>query len=231
MVCGNCKQEGHTILKCIAPCRRCSKSITDVKLNLHMKVCRYDIYTEDFLRIEYAAFKEYMLNCKNRYNKANMPCRLPNPPEHITENIVKFILRNIVGDKTVVWCKAIDVSGDLNSLTYGVIEVKAFTSDGPSSFGPTKKFSIIYFLDMRQWLDNIIILHSINVTNESEEWKKLKVTISKTFEEKVNSEESHRPHISFENILKSIPADKVKTVYKGTFEGIFVPVNTMAVDV
>jgi hypothetical protein len=54
------------------------------------------------------------------------------------------------------------------------IEVKSFTSNGPSQFGPDKKFSVLYFLDLRKWLDDEIILWKVNLNYLSDEFKPLK---------------------------------------------------------
>ena len=106
-------------------------------------------------------------------------------------------------------------------------EVKAFTSDGPSSFGPKKKFGVIYFLDMRQWLTDKFILWKVNLTSESPEWKGIKMNKTQTHEEQC--EEGRRPHISWNNIHSQIP-DKCIKVYEGNFEDIFTQAVMVSVD-
>ena len=96
--------------------------------------------------------------------------------------------------------------------------MKAFTSDGPSSFGPDKKFGVIYFLDMRDWLNNMFILWKVNVTSDSPEWRNIKMNKKQTNEEQCK--QKRRPHISWENIYSQIP-DKCIKIYEGTFEDIF----------
>ena len=112
--------------------------------------------------------------------------------------------------------------GDLYSDKYPIdtpIEIKALTSDGPSSFGPNKKFGVIYFLDMRDWKNDLFILWRVNVTNESHEWKQIKMNKTQTNGEQCD--EKRRPHISWDKIHEQIP-DKCEKVYEGTFENIFI---------
>lgn len=71
------------------------------------------------------------------HKKTGLPIRNQNPPEDITENIVKFLIKNKEKDATVKWAKAVCLNGDLYSDNYDheyPIEIKALTSDGPSSF-------------------------------------------------------------------------------------------------
>ena len=105
-------------------------------------------------------------------------------------------------------------------------EVKAFTSDGPSSFGPKKKFGVLYFLDMRDWLNNRFILWKVNVSTNSPEWRNIKMNKTETNEDQCK--QKRRPHISWEKIYSQIP-DKCIKVYDGTFEGIFIQQPTSLV--
>lgn len=146
--------------------------------------------------------------------------RQSNIPEDISENIAKYIIRNKLGKKKIVWAKMVGKTGDL-VIGHNIVEVKAFTSDGPSSFGPKKIFDIIYFLDLRKWLENKIVLWEVSLTNNSSEWKNIKMNEEETHEQ--SAEAGKRPHISWENIKSQIPLDKYKCVYEGTFEGIFTP--------
>uniref|UniRef100_A0A6C0IJS1 Uncharacterized protein n=1 Tax=viral metagenome TaxID=1070528 RepID=A0A6C0IJS1_9ZZZZ len=180
-----------------------------------------DKYTPDILRRRYNRFKDGHIELSEIISLTGLPIRHSNPPEDITENIVKFIIINYDNDLTCKWAKSIGKKGDIYSEKYTIEsppEVKAFTSDGPSSFGPKKKFGVIYFLDMRRWLADVFILWKVNVSNESPEWKQIKMNKSQTHEEQC--EEGRRPHISWDNIHSQI-SDKCVKVYEGTFEGIF----------
>ena len=95
-----------------------------------------------------------------------------------------------------------------------------------SSFGPKKKFGVIYFLDMRQWLNNKFILWKVNVSSDSPEWKQIKMNKTQTHEEQC--EKGRRPHISWDNIHPQI-SNKCIKVYDGNFEDIFTKPTTESV--
>jgi hypothetical protein len=191
------------------------------------KVNEYDDkYTQVVLETRYNMYRNNYIDTSEIIKKTGLPIRHQNPPEDVTENIVKFIINKYDNDTSCKWAKSIKhktlkFSGDLYSDKYSIDmppEVKAFTSDGPSSFGPNKKFGVIYFLDMREWLNNKFILWKVNVSNDSPEWKNIKMNKTQTNEEQCK--EKRRPHISWENIYSQIPEKCVK-VYDGTFEDIF----------
>jgi hypothetical protein len=182
-----------------------------------------DNYTQDILQKRFNQFKNAYIETSEIILTKKLPIRHQNPPEDITENIAKFIIQNYDDDCSCKWAKGIGLSGDLYSEKYSMDcppEVKAFTSDGPSSFGPKKKFGVIYFLDMRGWLSDKFILWRVNVTNESPEWKQIKMNKNQTHEEQCG--EGRRPHISWDNIYVQMPHLCIK-VYEGTFENIFIP--------
>ena len=181
---------------------------------------RKDDYTADDLRQRYTAFKNYVLSYLHLRSHIRKLIRGINIPEDISENIVKLIIQYIEGDAECSWCKSIGMSGDLFSKKDGIIEVKAFSSDGPSSFGPRKKFNVIYFLDMRNWIDDVIILWKVNLSNESPQWKALKM--NKKEDNKTQSDRGIRPHIAWSKIYPQI-SEYCTKVYEGPFEGIFIP--------
>jgi hypothetical protein len=182
-----------------------------------------DKYTREILRMRYNLYRDTYINTAEIIKTTGLPIRHQNPPEDVSENMVKFIIHYHDKDPSCKWAKCIGLNGDLYSDKYPIdspIEIKALTSDGPSSFGPKKKFGVIYFLDMRKWLDDKFNLWRVNLTNESPEWKQIKMNKIQTYEEQC--EEGRRPHISWDNIHAQMP-DKCTKVYEGTFEGIFMP--------
>jgi len=172
-----------------------------------------DRYTSDILQKRYADYKNSVETTLKIIKETGLPIRNQNPPEDITENIVKFLIKNKEKDASL--------NGDLYSDNYDheyPIEIKAFTSDGPSSFGPKKKFGVIYFLDMRGWLNDVFILWKVNVSSNSTEWKQIKMNKTQTNSDQCD--EGRRPHISWDKIYSQIEEKCVK-VYEGTFENIF----------
>jgi hypothetical protein len=186
-----------------------------------------DNYGEELLHIRLKWFIDGLNMIRDGIKKGVFPLRQSNIPEDISENTVKFIVRNHDGDASCKWAKNVGLPGDLYSDKYPVNsppEVKAFMSDGPSSFGPKKKFGVMYFLDARELLADKITLWKLNLTNDSPEWKQLKMNKTQTFEDQCN--QGRRPHISWDSIHKQINEkcpDKCVKVYEGSFEGIFIP--------
>ena len=193
-----------------------------------------DKYTADVLRKQYTLYRNNYIETAETIKTTGLPIRHQNPPEDITENMAKFTINNHDNDPSCKWAKSIKINGkklngDLYSDKYPIDslpEVKAFTSDGPSSFGPKKKFGVIYFLDMRDWLNDTFILWKLNLSNDSPEWKHIKMNKTQTHEEQCK--EGRRPHISWDNIYSQMP-DKCIQVYCGNFEGIFTPPVTASV--
>jgi hypothetical protein len=194
--------------------------------NINENLIEYfkDNYDEYILRSRFINFKNMYMNDEQLIiNGLNI--RHQNTPEDITENITKFIIINYEKDMSCVWCKGVDkkycLTGDLYSNKYEKsmpIEVKSFTSNGPSQFGPNKKFGVIYFLDLRKWLNNVIILWKVNLNYLSNEFNNIKVNKYQTMGDQLK--EGRRPHISWDNIYPQI-INFCEKIYEGTFENIF----------
>jgi len=199
--CSKCHKEGHNKSKC-----------------KNANVSLVDNYTQEILVTRFLLYRNYVIETNKIVSKTGLPIRGLNPPEDITENIVKFIIQNKIGDVSCKWAKAIEKSGDLFSDLEGIEEVKAFTSDGPCSFGPKKKFHVLYFLDMRDWLNDRFILWQVKLTNDSKDWKDLKMNKKQTNDDQCK--EGRRPHIAFDKIQSQL-GDKCVSIYEGSFEGIF----------
>jgi hypothetical protein len=178
-----------------------------------------DFVTEKWLKKRYESVKRFTLESAELSVEVGNIIRMPNLPEDLTENIAKFIIRNYLGDSSCMWCKSLGMTGDLKSDTEKIQEVKSFTSDGPSSFGPKKKFDVLYFLDLRKWLEDEIVLFRVNLTNQSPDWTNIKMNKAETFGDMAG--DGKRPHISWERIRSQLPPSVVTEVYRGSFDGIF----------
>ena len=175
-----------------------------------------DGYTVELLRMRANLYKHKYIETAKMIKETGMPIRQENTPEDITENMAKFIIKR--QDPTIKWAKSIGVKGDLCSEIQTLPEVKSFISNGPSSFGPKKVFGVIYFLDLRRWIEeDNIVLWKVNLTNESPEWKGLKMNKLQTNEEQCG--EKRRPHISWDKIYEQIGVH-CEQIYSGTFEDI-----------
>jgi hypothetical protein len=197
------------------------KSIIDTKNNIDIL---NDKYNKEILIKRFNNFKNMYIYDQELINNG-LKIRHQNTPEDITENITKFIIRKYENDLSCVWCKGIDkkfgLKGDLYSNKYDKltpIEVKSFTSDGPSQFGPDKKFGVLYFLDLRKWVNNEIILWKVNLNYLSDKFKNIKVNKKQTMEEQFL--QGRRPHISWDSLYPQI-CELSEKIYEGTFENIF----------
>lgn len=134
--------------------------------------------------------------------------RHANFPSEISENIVKFVFFH----KYKIMPTWDTDTGDLQSI--GINEVKAFSSIGPTSFGPTEKWDRIYFLDATQFNDSIFKVYECKLKNTSHKWQQLRVNKDQTFGEQTI--QRRRPRLSFFDI-----SQQLGTNCKLIFEGIF----------
>ena len=175
-----------------------------------------DPYTQELLKEQFALHKSYVEGRIRTTTQNKIKVRLPSIPEDISENIVKYIIHNKLGDKTSSWyCK----TGDLQSQKEGKQECKCFTSSGPLSFTPSSEWDVIYFLDAQNWLNDRFILYRIPLKRTSSEWKNLKVSKTQNFDDQVK--QGRRPRMGWEVLYPQLEAHCSK-VYEGTFDNIFI---------
>lgn len=175
-----------------------------------------DKYTEEILKERYYAHKEYVTKTKEFIEKTEINIRLPCIPEDISENIIKFIIHNKLGDKTSIWNTK---TGDLFSQNEGKQECKCFTSDGPLSFTPSSEWDVIYFLNAKDWINDNYVLYKINLQRNSEVWKNIKINKTQTFEDQCK--QGRRPRMNFDLLQKQLKEHCLK-VFEGNFENIFI---------
>lgn len=173
-----------------------------------------DAYTPELLKRMYNLHKEYILASKDAQRITGVKWRLPAFPEHISENIAKFVLRRN-GDTTCTWACT---RGDLESAIEGKQEIKAFSSDGPPSFTPSSEWDVIYFLDARDWLKDQFVLYRVGLKRTDKEFADIKVNKDQSFGDQ--AEEGRRPRITWKNLKPQIETHTT-VVYEGTFDGIF----------
>lgn len=182
-----------------------------------------DKYGEADLRSEYEAFRMYFLSRLNA--KERLGIRMPNMPEDISENIVKFIVRNHLGVESY-WARCVEKPGDLWSPTEKVQECKCFMSSGPLSFGPEKVWDVAYFLDLRKWINDEIVLSRTTLSPRDEAWQTIRMSTESKKKEGGElwrdqcSTRGARPHIGWEALYPQI-REHCTEVYRGSFEGIF----------
>jgi hypothetical protein len=240
MICSACQGVGHN--KNNKMCPKKMMNVSDIlpapapkapkktKRELELeRLSQPDLYTSDILRRRFRRLKEEHDDLCQIKASTGLPIRHQNPPEDITENIAKFVIQNYDGDSSCKWAKSVGLNGDLCSDKYPIDappEVKSFSSCGPLTFGPDKKFSVVYFVDIRNLFehDNLVVWKA-NLTSESPEWKGIKMTKDQTFDDQCK--QGRRPHLGWSVLYPQISENCVK-IYDGTFEGIFTPAAAAA---
>ena len=174
-----------------------------------------DPYTKEILKEQYTLYKSFDKGRIEIKKKIGIKVRLPMIPEDITENLIKFIIHNKLGDKTSRWnCK-----GDLYSQKEGKQECKSFTSKAPSSFSPLSDWDVIYFLDSQEWLEDRFVLYRISLKRTSKHWKNLMVNKTQRFKDQVK--QGRRPRLTWKSLHPQV-RDYCSKVYEGTFEDVFI---------
>ena len=162
-----------------------------------------------------------------------------NLPQEITENLIIAILRHVTGIDAR-WCKDRNITGDgyvpATNFTlefqflkkkvkvvvvytdFVKLEFKCFTSDGPLSFGPTENWNRIYFLDAIDYRNYQFKLYEVPLSNDSDEWKSLKVNKSQTFEDQ--ADQGRRPRLVFEEIQTQL-GEHCKMIWEGDIRNLF----------
>lgn len=108
------------------------------------------------------------------------------------------------------------VSGDLCLLDKR-IEVKGFSSSGPSSFGPTESWNWLYFIDCCESIHKVFTIYEIKLSNTSTVWRDIKISNTKTMGMLCDTGRGGtRPHISFESIKKQLGEEYCKMIFKGS---------------
>jgi len=163
------------------------------------------------------AFIEYtkMLHMLN-HGLENKKIRSPNFPSEISENIVKFAIR-----KRYNICPCWDTdSGDL-SLFDNKLEVKAYSSDGPSSFGPSEDWNILYFIDCRNYTRKHFKIYEIKLSNLNPIFNSVMVNKKQTF--KNQCDEGRRPRLCFSKLRDYLIntgqyMNHCNTIFEGTID-------------
>jgi len=159
--------------------------------------------------------KKYVTELKT----LNMKIRQPNFPESISEYLIKFYIEMFENRK----CTKATI-GDLE-IDGNRIEVKCFTSRGPTSFGPSEKWKQLYFMDATMiYTNGRIKIYKCESSNDSEMWQKVQVNKNENFLDKCKK--GHRPRIKFKSLLlqqslQFLPNSFLQLVYDGHVDLLF----------
>lgn len=171
----------------------------------------------------------YYKSLKSFCNKNKKKIRYPNFPEELSENIIKYYIINYES-KECVNARTGDLCIMFSDLTitketqkvHKKIEVKCFSSTGPTSFGPTECWDEIYFLDAINFIDNKFKIYKCKLSHDSELWSNIKINKNETYRDVCKSK--RRPRISFTNLYQQLNED-IKLVYEGDFDKIINKTN------
>jgi hypothetical protein len=108
--------------------------------------------------------------------------RNENFPSDISENITKFAIYK----KYKIMPSWDTNKGDIiinKKNIFKQIEVKGFISSGPSSFGPTETWDLIYFVDGLNVRNKIFKVYEIKLSNKSKIWRSIKINEKETYGE------------------------------------------------
>lgn len=160
-------------------------------------------------------YNNYTEKLRVFYEDKKVQHRGLNFPEDISENIVTHLIC-LCENKDCLRNKA---GGDLvifeNDTTIKV-EVKCFTSTGPSSFGPNESWHLLYFLDARDFMNGNFKLYKVELSNENERFRSIPVNKKQTYGDQCK--EKRRPRISFERMHKYISEDTTVVFDGNIFE-------------
>lgn len=158
-------------------------------------------------------FKNYSSYRSSFYSLFAKKQRNPNFPEDISENIVKMLIKKYE-NRNCIWDT---VKGDLFCKSDNkLIEVKCFSSLGPSSFGPTESWDELYFLDAIKYKENYFSCHKIKIPSDSNIWNE--VLVNKTQSINDFRSQGKRPRLVFKKLEKFLNNNYPKLI-ETIFEG------------
>jgi hypothetical protein len=165
-----------------------------------------DIKVLDILLNNYI---DYSSNINNINQKlTNKKIRNINFPSEISENLVRIILKDKYNKLTSWNIKKGDLTNNKEKL-----EVKCFSSNGPSSFGPTEIWDTLYFVNAINYKEKKFKVYEINLSNKNNIWKNLKINNKQTFEDQCK--QKRRPRLLFNNIQKQLDKKYINKIFDG----------------
>jgi hypothetical protein len=165
----------------------------------------------------YNLFLKYYLGVKELSSKHKLKIRLPNFQEGLSENMIRLFIKN--NEKRNCICSK---TGDLCIIDKSKknlikIEVKCFSSTGPTSFVPNEGWDEIYFLDACDFIKNNYKIYKCKLSNDSLIWKNMPINKIKNYYDVCK--EGKRPRLQF-SLIKSYLKEDIKIVFEGNFNSM-----------
>lgn len=181
-----------------------------IRKNMKMKK---DNYT---FRILIMCLDKYIenLSFKNKVNAllSKRKKRSENFPSDISENIVKFTILKKYGILPRWDTDKGDLVIQLGTF-FKRLEIKGFIRSGPSSFGPTEAWDILYFVDGQDIVHKRFKVYEIKLKNTSTIFRNMKMSKKETFGEIANS--GRRPRGDFIKVIQPQLAQHCKLIFNG----------------
>lgn len=155
---------------------------------------------------------DYQYKCAINKILSQKKIRHTNFPAEISENIVKFVVYARYGIMPT-WDTS---SGDLRLLDK-TIEVKAFSTDAPTSFGPTEKWDMLLFLDATQFMNSSFRVYEYVGRNSSPQWQNLRVNKHEIFHDQCS--QGRRPRLRFSCIKEQL-GNNLRLIFDGHLDNL-----------
>ena len=100
--------------------------------------------------------------------------------------------------------------GDLSLKLYNYdikIEVKAFSSEGPISFGPNEYWDWIYFVDAINYTNKIFKIYELKLSSMDKKWLDIYFNKNETFYDQ--KKQNRRPRIRFNLLLNQLKKNNI----------------------
>lgn len=161
--------------------------------------------------------KQLIENNKKYNNNKTKLCRYENFCSEISENICKFA---IYKKYKIMPCWNTS-KGDLVLLNKQ-IEVKGFTSSGPSSFGPSEKWSYIYFVDACDVLNKKFKVYELKLSNNSFIWRNIKLNSTQTYGDIADANQRGKLRGAFYSVFYPQLKQYCNIIFDGHFDDLFI---------
>ena len=177
-----------------------------------------DNFTYNKLNILLNNFIDYTKKI-NKLNKLliHKKIRMPNFPSEISENVAKFAIFN----KYKIMPSWDNKNGDLiirNKWINKKFEVKAFSSSGPTSFGPTENWDYIYFVNAKKYKQKYFKIYELKLSNNDKQFYNIKINKNETYYKQCKNK--RRPRLCFKEIKIQLK-NHIKLIFKGKINKLF----------
>ena len=145
----------------------------------------------------------------------NRRIRISNFPSHISENIAKFAYHRRHGvmptwDTTVGDLQVINDENIIQLEVKGSIDL---SNGGPSSYGPTESWDLLYFVDGADTLNYNYKVYEVRLSNTDDRWRNIRVSETQTYQEQVN--QGRRPRITFTRLIEQLDDNDWELIFDG----------------